>query len=85
MHPSGQTFTPQESTLDRQRAFRVACAVAGIAVRDFARALDVHPNHLYLVLRGSRESRRVDDAVDAFIERHLPDGLPATPPPPRAA
>lgn len=92
MHPSGQSFTPQESTreapwatLDRQRAFRVACAVAGISVRDFAKSLAVHPNHLYLVLRGSRESRRVDEAVAAFIDQHLPDGLPATPPPPRAA
>lgn len=92
MHPSGQSFTPQVSTrdpvlpaLDRQRAFRVACAVAGMSVRAFAKALDVHPNHLYLVLRGSRESRRVDEAVAAFIAQHLPDGLPATPPPPRAA
>lgn len=92
MHPSGQSFTPQESTRDpvvstpdRQWAFRVACAVAGVSVRDFARRLDVHPNHLYLVLRGSRESRRVDEAVAAFIDQHLPDGLPATPPPPRAA
>jgi hypothetical protein len=56
-----------------------------MSVRAFAKALDVHPNHLYLVLRGSRESRRVDEAVAVFIAQHLPDGLPATPPPPRAA
>lgn len=65
--------------VERQRAFRAALALAGRSLRSVAEEWGVHEGHLYFVLRGDRESRRLEEAVAAFIAEHLPDGIPVVP------
>ena len=82
MHPLGSSGTAEERQ-ERQRKFRAACFLAGKTVKSVAREMGVNDNHLYLVMRGTRESRRLIQKVEAFIAQHLPDGIePVLPPMP---
>lgn len=78
---SPKQLSPKER-LDRHRQFRAALALAGRSARHFAESIGVHHNHLHFVLRGDRESRRVDKLVDAFIAEYLEDGEVPVPPMP---
>lgn len=71
MHPLGQATASERS--ERQRQFRAAAALAGRSLKSLAEEWGVNDNHLYLVLRGSRESRRLTQAIDGFIAQHLPE------------
>ncbi len=66
---------------ERQRQFRAALAMAERSVKSVCQELGVTENHLYLVMRGDRESRRIDAAVDALIAEYLPNGIQAVPMP----
>lgn len=65
---AGQVATePVLPSVERRRRFRAALALSGRTAKDFAAELGVSENHLYLVMKGQRESRRIDTAVDALI------------------
>jgi len=51
----------------RNRTFRAMLAYAGMKEGEFATKINVHANHLSLVLNGDRESARVDREIAAFI------------------
>lgn len=51
----------------RKERFAAACRRAGTTQREWAAGRDVTYTHLYLVLRGDRQSDRLNDQVDAFI------------------
>lgn len=65
MTTGGKQITPELET--RRRAFRAALALAGTTATAFAAKLGVSTNHLGCVLRGDRPSKRILDAVDAFV------------------
>lgn len=52
---------------NRRREFRAALALTGQTAVEFAKALGVSTNHLGLVLRGERQSKRISDAVNTLI------------------
>lgn len=65
MTTGGKQIAPELEA--RRRVFRSALALSGTTAVTFARNLGVSANHLSCVLRGERESRRISEAVDAFI------------------
>lgn len=56
----------------RRRRFFAALALAGMTQEDFADKHGVTGTQVYFVLRGERESRTLDEKIDAFISDHLP-------------
>jgi len=64
--------TVRRERADRKARFRAALALARTSAQRWAKDNDISENHLYLVLRGHRESRRLLAKIDAFIALHLP-------------
>ena len=55
---------------DRRKAFKKALIDSGLTQQEWAEQQGVTDNHLYLVVAGRRESRRLLAKVDAFIAQH---------------
>jgi hypothetical protein len=55
----------------RKERFKAALALAGMKAQDWCEQNDVTPQHLTRVLTAERESNRLNEAVDAFIAKHL--------------
>jgi plasmid maintenance system antidote protein VapI len=62
---------PQPGSLgpDISREFRAALALTGSTVRKFAKEMEVHENHIYLIAQGRRRSRRIEAAMHALLDR----------------
>jgi hypothetical protein len=56
-----------QPTPDRKRKFRIALALLDMTAKDWAAQNGCKGSHLSQVLSGDRESRRLEDAIDAFI------------------
>ncbi len=65
MDASAVAQSPESS--GRRREFRAALALKGQTAVEFAKTLNISTNHLGLVLRGERQSKRIAEAVDALI------------------
>ena len=50
---------------------KVACAVSGVSMAEFARDLGISPQALDQVLRGKSKSRRIQKAIDLLIVRQF--------------
>lgn len=59
----------------RREAFKAALRAAKMTQRQWADDHGVTRVHLYLVLEGQRDSRRLELLIDAFIAEHA--GAPA--------
>lgn len=58
---------PPPVPTDRYRRFRAALALSETTARAFAAGLGVTEDHLYLVAKGKRGSRRIEAAIDTLI------------------
>ena len=56
----------------RKDQLRTALKEAELSHEEFAEQLGVSYQHLYLVVRGKRQSPRVLEAVELLIAKHLP-------------
>lgn len=57
-----------KKTLPRKALFRAAVALNGESVEDVARRYNVTRGHLYAVLSDERESKKLSDAIDEYID-----------------
>jgi hypothetical protein len=55
----------------RKARFRAALALADITAKEWCEREGYSENHLYLYLRGDRESMPLTEKMDAFISEHL--------------
>lgn len=83
-HSAGQVGTDPTPgvalpSVERRRRFRAALALSGRTAKDFAADLGISENHLYLVMKGARESRRIDTAVDTLIATVITPALDGVP------
>lgn len=67
MTTGGKQIAPDLES--RRRAFRAALALTGTTATAFAERLGVSTNHLSCVLRGDRASKRITEAVAAFVRQ----------------
>lgn len=58
----------RRSTLSRKARFRAALVLRRTTARAWAYERGITPGHLYQVLGGVRESKKLTDAIDAFVE-----------------
>lgn len=56
----------------RKACFYASLRLAGTTLKDWAEKQGVTPDHVRMVLSGTRDSLRLENEVDAFIEKHLP-------------
>jgi len=61
-----------QSGLTRKARFRAALALAGMTVSEWCEKEGYSRPHLHLYLVGRRDSQRLTEKVEAFIEQHLP-------------
>lgn len=70
-----RTRTPEE--IARVARFRSALRQAGLTRKDFCKAANIEPSHLYRVLHGDRESASLLAIIESFSTDHLKDGAQA--------
>jgi hypothetical protein len=61
----------QTPTDERKARFHAALALARMNVDQWAAEQGVSANHVYMVLRGSRTSQRLTDAIESFADETL--------------
>ena len=61
----------------RKARFEAALKLAGTTMQAFAEANGISSAHCHYVLKGERDSERVNGLIDAFIEKHLPASVTA--------
>jgi hypothetical protein len=61
----------------RKRRFLAALALAGLTREGWATQQGITATHLYMVLRGERESASLNGKIDAFIDQYLTAGIAA--------
>lgn len=58
----------------KARELKSAVYRAGLTMESFAKDLGVTSQHVRLVCSGKRQSPRVEEAINALIAKHLPNG-----------
>lgn len=62
----------REPSPTRKARFRAALALAGMTVSEWCEKEGYSRPHLHLYFAGRRDSQRLTDKIEAFIDEHLP-------------
>lgn len=57
---------------ERKKQFKAALALAGLKQKDWLEQQGVSDTHLNAVFKGERDSNRLDQAIDALIQKYIP-------------
>lgn len=64
-------LTVSDPTVARKARFRAALALTGLTAAEWAVRNGITAGHLSQVLAGKRESRSLEEKVDAFADRYI--------------
>lgn len=62
----------REQSPTRKARFRAALALAGLSIAKWCELEGYTATHVHLYFAGRRDSQRLTDKIDRFIEQHLP-------------
>lgn len=65
--------TVRQALETRKARFRAALALARLTAKEWTEREGLTETHLYAFLKGHRQSKPLEQKIDAFIDKYLPE------------